>query len=285
MPIIYTYLKWLLRYLIDPGIYISPSIIIMLNISKFNPTLIVVNIVVMLFWKPLTILYLEDKKDLKPYHNFSLLYNLILILLFFINSKYLGVYLMFSFLTYYHIAGWFYMARDIVSKKPYYINLLAAGAAIPILLFAINLQNTLNSTSGELQSLISKNNGLKTEISELNNQLEYHLSNQGPENIVKDYYQLRYEYFQFNHLTGVIKVEYPNGQLYANGQFEKGEESGTWKFYHSNGQLSRKYHYKNNICGSQCCDGTTSSSVGRGTCSWHGGVCGLRYCKDKIIDY
>lgn len=36
---------------------------------------------------------------------------------------------------------------------------------------------------------------------------------------------------------------------------------------------------------SACCDGTSSSSTGRGTCSHHGGVCGIRRTPHKVYNY
>lgn len=43
--------------------------------------------------------------------------------------------------------------------------------------------------------------------------------------------------------------------------------------------LTSELKYKYTYAGSQCRDGTTSSSSGKGTCSWHGGVSGPYYRK------
>ena len=37
--------------------------------------------------------------------------------------------------------------------------------------------------------------------------------------------------------------------------------------------------------GSRCCDGTSSSSIGPGTCSWQGGVCGTTYTPSRKPTY
>lgn len=49
------------------------------------------------------------------------------------------------------------------------------------------------------------------------------------------------------------------------------------------GLIEKKLKYYYEISGSRCADGSTSGSVGRGTCSWHGGVISALYRK-KYFD-
>jgi hypothetical protein len=77
--------------------------------------------------------------------------------------------------------------------------------------------------------------------------------------------------------SGKISHFYPNGNKYIQGTLVNGDERGRWEYYNIDKSINVIYDYPLVCVGSQCCDGTTSSSVGRGTCSWHGGVCATLY--------
>jgi antitoxin component YwqK of YwqJK toxin-antitoxin module len=48
--------------------------------------------------------------------------------------------------------------------------------------------------------------------------------------------------FSDNHIEadGVYREYYPNGQLFAEGQFRRGRQHGEWTYYFDNGQVNRK---------------------------------------------
>jgi antitoxin component YwqK of YwqJK toxin-antitoxin module len=49
-----------------------------------------------------------------------------------------------------------------------------------------------------------------------------------------------------NHIEadGSYREYYPTGQLFVEGQFQKGRKQGEWTYYHDNGQVNRKAAFK-----------------------------------------
>jgi antitoxin component YwqK of YwqJK toxin-antitoxin module len=50
-----------------------------------------------------------------------------------------------------------------------------------------------------------------------------------------------------NHLVaeGFYREFYPNGEKFAEGQYEKGRQTGKWTYYHDNGKVARTVSYVN----------------------------------------
>jgi tetratricopeptide (TPR) repeat protein len=82
-------------------------------------------------------------------------------------------------------------------------------------------------------------------------------------------------------------VQYNLGQCYlklgnkssAIARFKSASELGHAKACENYRELTARTEYS---VSSRCCDGTSSSSTGRGTCSHHHGVCGLEYTPYKV---
>lgn len=87
---------------------------------------------------------------------------------------------------------------------------------------------------------------------------------------------------KLNKFSGDVILKYPSGKTKVKGYLIDGEERERWFYYYDNGKVEKEYYYKKIIIGSKCCDGTTSNSVGRGSCSHHGGVCSIIYDFQKI---
>lgn len=78
--------------------------------------------------------------------------------------------------------------------------------------------------------------------------------------------------FRERELDGLFRYFDPkSGKLKVEGYFEKGEEVGIWKEYDDKGN-PKYYEYLKKKIGAICNDGSSTSSVGHGTCSRHGGV-------------
>jgi hypothetical protein len=80
----------------------------------------------------------------------------------------------------------------------------------------------------------------------------------------KLYYLLGYSYENIGDKLSAIesyKISSDRGNTFATKKYEQ-----------LNPQKKRISHYV-----TLCCDGTISYSTGRGTCSWHGGVCEWNY--------
>jgi hypothetical protein len=126
--------------------------------------------------------------------------------------------------------------------------------------------------------LIKKLDSLNLLIKEARNEIMYLENRFNDESAITEQYSL----LKINRLveqkhSGKISYSYPNGNVYVQGTLNNGNERGLWEYYNIDKSINVIYDYPLVCVGSQCCDGTTSSSVGRGTCSWHGGVCATLY--------
>src|SRR5687768_12566236 len=54
-------------------------------------------------------------------------------------------------------------------------------------------------------------------------------------------------YYSDNHVEadGMYREFYPNGQLFVEGQYQRGRQHGEWTFYFDNGKINRKATYNN----------------------------------------
>lgn len=95
--------------------------------------------------------------------------------------------------------------------------------------------------------------------------------------ITEQFTRLKLKRFKENKFSGSISFTYPSGTPYLTGSLVQGKERGLWAYYKQDQSISLMYDHPLVCVGSQCCDGSFSSSLGRGTCSWHGGVCAILY--------
>jgi hypothetical protein len=86
-------------------------------------------------------------------------------------------------------------------------------------------------------------------------------------------------------VSGAFNTYFSNGKINTSGYLVNGEERGNWIKYNYDGKIIRKYHYSYECIGALCYDGSKSSSTGRGTCSWHGGVNEWLYDYVRIDTY
>jgi|LakMenEpi03Aug12_release.lakeMendotaPanAssembly.Ray.scaffolds.fasta_scaffold918895_1 hypothetical protein len=132
----------------------------------------------------------------------------------------------------------------------------------------VGRNSLLNKQLDSLNSILKLANG---EIKFLENRFNDEKA------ITEQYVQLKMNGLVGRKYSGKVSFLYPKGNLYVQGTLVNGNERGRWEYYNIDKSVNVIYDYPLVCVGSQCCDGTTSSSVGRGTCSWHGGVCAILY--------
>lgn len=126
--------------------------------------------------------------------------------------------------------------------------------------------------------LIKKIDSLNSLIKDSKNEIIYLENKFNDESAITEQYSLlKIKKLVKRKYSGKISYLYPSGHLYVQGTLNNGNERGLWEYYNLDKSINVIYDYPLVCVGSQCCDGTTSSSVGKGTCSWHGGVCANLY--------
>lgn len=132
----------------------------------------------------------------------------------------------------------------------------------------------LNKETVKVNDCINQLDSLKNLLEQANSQINYLEGRFNDESeVTKQYVRFKLTYLKDNKHNGSISFIYPNGNAYIQGFLNQGEERGKWEFFNMDRSIDQIYDHPLVCVGSKCCDGTTSYSTGRGTCSWHGGVC------------